>query len=152
MAQKKVILNAKKCAITRKPRIHGYLVNDNTATFKWCLHCDYMCFEHSYYGFKTYFANDDFIDIIKPQLDLYTSMKWAEVMKIKSNHKWEIQDIKDNELKQIYINAEIETAYQLCVPTGSIRHRLWGHRQDNVFYLVANDPEHDGYPVEKKHT
>lgn len=153
MAPKNVRLKGAKGAISREPRLDTKLVNNNATAFKWCLHCDYICFDHEYYGLSACFTNGEFINIIKPQLDLYARKTWAEVMGAnKSNHTWEVQDIRDNKLKQIYINMEIETAYQLCVPGGHGRHRLWGHRQDNVFYLVANDPDHQGCPVEKKYT
>jgi len=41
------------------------------------------------------------------------------------------------------------TLYQLKIPGGQGKQRLWGIRQENVFQILWWDPNHTVYPLNK---
>jgi hypothetical protein len=133
------------------PRIQGP-ITDNTQPFKWVIDGDYANFESKTFGLTSCFEDGAFNQCIYPQLKLYSNQTWGEILKNPHNHYMDIQNIISNELRDIYIKLEIETAYQLSVPIHNAKHRIWGMRGGQVFYLIADDPNHIGYKTHKKHT
>lgn len=127
-------------------------INDNSQVFKWAIDGSCANFTSEYFGLTCCFQDGTFVNCILPQLNQYSQKTWAEIQQNKHNHSFDITEITNNELQNIYIKLEIETAYQLCVPLDKSKHRIWGKREGPVFYLIANDPEHIGYPTSKKHT
>lgn len=153
MGKKSVRLKQNYSRALKVPRI-DITPADNTAFFKWCLHVDYANFYHDYYGLTNCLSNGDFATIIIPRLQEYSKKRWCEIANGRKSHchPLDVEKIPDNELQDIYSELKIETAYQLNIAGQGGTHRLWGMRQSDTFYIIANDPEHRGYPVKKKHT
>lgn len=135
----------------KSPRIQEQ-ITDNTKSFKWGIDGCCVNFTSATFGLTNCLQNGTFLNCIYPQLQQYSQETWAEVLKNKHNHNFDISEIPNNELQNIYITLEIETAYQLCVPIDNAKHRIWGKRDGQTFYLIADDPEHVGYPTYKKNT
>ena len=129
---------------------HPFPSNRNDM-FQWAVWGDKIDWEDPYYGFhvRKIFS---FAKKIKVSLDNYATMTWAAVDAKKSNHYTDIiqcsKSLRDR-LIQLMGEDAPETLYQLRL---SGTHRIWGKRVDSVFYLMFDDPKHQGYIAEKKHT
>ena len=96
-----------------------------------------------------------FFKIIKPRLDDFSSMTWAELQKRKSCHPMDVAKITSSSLqrlKVIFSDNIPETLYQIDIPGQGQKHRIWGKKDGNVFYLIWNDPNHKVYPTYMKNT
>ncbi|WP_428077743.1 hypothetical protein [Candidatus Avelusimicrobium alvi] len=119
--------------------------------FIWAFRCDKVDWEHPYYGFCVK-RIPQFIRSIKPKLDNYATMKWAEITAKESCHYMDTSRLSKGLISRIielFGENGPETLYQIRLDG---THRVWGYREDNIFYVMFNDPEHLGYPVGKKHT
>lgn len=119
--------------------------------FVWAIRSDKIDWTDSTFGFHEEVLNN-FTQTIKPKLDSYSSMTWNQVTTKDSCHSWDITDI-GKELKgrilELHKDNPPESMYQISL-TG--KHRIWGYKDKSIFYLMFNDPGHEGYKVEKKHT
>ncbi len=96
-----------------------------------------------------------FFKIIKPKLDNFSTMTWADLQSRKSCHPMDVERIAPNSLrrlKEIFSNDVPETLYQIDVPGQFGKHRIWGKKEGRVFYLIWNDPNHRVYPTYKRNT
>ncbi|MBP3514281.1 MAG: hypothetical protein J6J74_07390 [Elusimicrobiaceae bacterium] len=119
--------------------------------FLWAIRSDKIDWHHSYYGFSVR-RIPSFIRYIKPKLDEYTSMRWCEVEQKKSCHPMDAYVLSKNfldRINELFGEDAPETLYQIRLDS---EHRIWGYREENIFYVMFNDPKHQGYPVKKKHT
>lgn len=119
--------------------------------FLWAIRNDKIDWEHSYYGFSVR-RIPSFIRSIKPKLDEYATMRWCEVENKKSCHPMDASVLsKDflNRINELFGEDAPETLYQIRLDS---THRIWGYREENIFYVMFNDPQHKGYPVKKKYT
>ena len=126
------------------------LVPLNNGIFSWCIHSKLICWNSERFGFGSCLACDGFYKDIKTQLDSYSTMFWKDIIKKPHCHPFDLSTPGlDKELVNIFMAQEIETIHQISL---SNKHRIFGIKMEDTFYLVCNDPEHLGYPVEKKHT
>lgn len=136
-------LKAGKCA-------RSFLQPDKNV-FTWAIRSDKIDWSHPYFGFHEEVLNT-FCQIIKPKLDSFSSMSWYEVDKKKSCHPMDVIKVEKelkNRLVELHGESAPETLYQINLDG---THRIWGYKDNSIFYLLFNDPEHKGYRVSKKHT
>lgn len=129
----------------------SFLHEHNEQVFKWAIRSDKIDCNHETFGFNTE-VQSNFVHEIKPHLDNYTTMKWEDVKKRKSCHYFDVVDL-DKELQdrifELFEDTAPETLFQIRLNS---THRIFGYVENGIFYLLFNDPEHQGYAVEKKHT
>lgn len=136
---------------TKQEKVARSFLEPNKSLFVWAIRSDKIDWEHSKFGFNE-IVLDTFSKIIKPKLDSYCSMKWTEVDQKESCHPFDVVKI-DKELRdrllELHPQNTPETLYQIKLDS---THRIWGYREGSIFYLLFNDPLHEGYKVKKKHT
>ncbi len=119
--------------------------------FKWAVRSDIIDVEYEGFGFNVRLIKD-FLQKIKPRLDDYVTMTWDEMTRRKSCHAMDVDKIQEKmitRLEERFGENAPETLYQVDITT---QHRVWGIRKSDVFCLMWNDPLHQVYPVQKKHT
>ncbi len=87
---------------------------------------------------------------IIPKLQNYESMTWGEI-RGEGSHFIEVGKCSKEARKRLrYLKLDdSEHLFSLRV---SGRVRIWGRVQSSIFLILWWDPEHQVYPVEKKHT
>ena len=142
---------AKESILKDKEKHARVFLQPDENKFVWAIRSDKIDWTDSTFGFHTEVLNN-FTQTIKPKLDNYSSMTWNQVMTKDSCHSWDITDI-DKKLQErileLHKENPPESMYQISL-TG--RHRIFGYKDKSIFYLMFNDPGHEGYKVEKKHT
>lgn len=119
--------------------------------FVWAIRSDKTDWNHEYFGFNET-AMNQFCNKIKPKLDDYTSMKWVEVIQRQSCHTMNAENLEKplrDRLEELYGEDAPETLYQIDLDG---THRIWGYKNESIFYILFNDPDHKGYIVQKRHT
>jgi hypothetical protein len=91
---------------------------------------------------------------IKNKLNNIQSMTWEEIDRDKKyNHFVDSNKIEENAKKRLSeknIDADkIDNLYRFRL---SGRERVWGIREQEFFYLLWWDPQHQVWPSHKKHT
>jgi hypothetical protein len=97
-------------------------------------------------------SSKDIIKKVLSQLKNYESMKWSEILTKPHCHsikKSVICKEAIGRLKEIYMD-DIDDLFQL-VGTDQ-KCRIWGIRNNHIFYFLWWDPNHLVYPTEKKNT
>lgn len=147
--------NNKKTSIHTKPNkekvARSFLKEHNEEIFKWAIRSDKIDCQHSKFGFNES-VQDLFVRDIKPHLDSYSTMKWSNIQSRKSCHFFDVVDLdKEFQDRIIELFGEYgpETLFQINLNN---KHRIFGYVEDGIFYLLFNDPYHEGYKVKKKHT
>lgn len=145
----------KKTSIQNPPVIQkvarSFLQEHNEQIFKWAIRSDKIDCQHCQFGFNIDVQNI-FISKIKPHLDSYVTMKWEDVKKRKSCHYFDVVDLEkelQDRIFELFKDSAPETLFQIKLNS---KHRIFGYVEDGIFYLLFNDPQHQGYIVEKKHT
>jgi len=89
---------------------------------------------------------------IEKRLHEFERIRWSELTG--SSHSLPVNKIipkaQDRLLDLGY--SDYETLYQLDIKDGYGKQRLWGLRVENIFRILWWDPNHEIYPVEKRHT
>lgn len=148
MKKKSVRLSVPPTETSKVPRPFLQPLTDK---FIWAIRCDKIDWDHVYYGFGVHYIHN-FVRHIKPKLDKYSTMKWSEIIKRKSCHPMDVYRLNKEfieRIKTLFGEDAPETLYQIPLKG---THRIWGYRDGNIFYLMFNDPGHQGYLVRKKHT
>ena len=139
--------------VENQRKVASAFLKPDTNLFVWAIRSDKIDWEHPKFGFHKDVMNS-FIEQIKPTLDSYCSMTWSQIHTKPHCHSWDIKDI-DKELRdrlqELHSDNQPEFLYQISLDG---THRIWGYKdiEQSIFYLLFNDPNHDGCKVKKKHT
>ena len=86
---------------------------------------------------------------IRNRLGEFERMTWGEIGKKNQNHPIPVDKIANKAQKRLKeINLDfVENLYSLRITKQS---RLWGYRDNNMFYILWWDPEHTVYSSKKR--
>ncbi|MDI6790003.1 MAG: hypothetical protein Q8M92_06900 [Candidatus Subteraquimicrobiales bacterium] len=101
-------------------------------------------------------AQNGIVRDILSKLQDFETMTWAGLeaktgLKGKQNHLMPVDKIckeARDRLKKIKLD-DLDELYSFRL---SGMKRLWGKRENEIFYVIWWDPKHTVYPVQKKHT
>ena len=121
----------------------AHIKANNDAMFSFVVKSDFICMDNSYWGFH---FRSDFKQLryLSKLLDL-TSMTWRAVGQMKSCHYSECYKLEHDfkeKIQECHGESAPETLYQIRLMSG---HRIWGYRENDIFYVMFNDPEHKGW-------
>jgi hypothetical protein len=89
---------------------------------------------------------------IKDRLHEYEKTRWSELGA--SNHPLPVNKIISEAQRRLSElgYTDYENLYQFDIKNGNGKQRLWGLRIENIFKILWWDPDHEVYPVRKRHT
>lgn len=87
---------------------------------------------------------------IIPKLQNYETMTWGEI-EGKDSHFIGVGKCSKEARKRLE-ELELDDLEELFSLRMSGRRRIWGRLQSSIFDILWWDPEHQVYPIEKKHT
>ncbi len=110
--------------------------------FIWNFNLDYMNWNHKDFGWKKVNITKDFLTNITQNLYIkYNNKTWDEVDN--TNHCGAFKKGLNKQQKEVLkgkLDAEKQKKlYHICLDQ---RHRLYGYRDNGIFYVVLNDPDH----------
>lgn len=80
-------------------------------------------------------------------------MTWKDICKNNNSHTMRLNKIAKNAqtdlLEKLTNDYDLDSVFSLRL---SGKARIWGVREREAFYLLWWDPEHEIYPVTKRHT
>lgn len=148
-SKKQVVQSLK---LGKKEKIaRSFLSIHDEQQFKWAIRSDKIDCQHATFGFHED-VQKSFVEKIKPILDGYASMKWSEVRQKESCHSFDINKLEktlQDRTYELFGDNAPETLFQIRAKGA---HRIFGYEEEGIFYLLFNDPNHQGYIVNKKHT
>ena len=133
----------------KSPRV--FIKKNGENIFTWAVMSNFIDVSDDYWGFNMKKLRI-FYGKIWSKLNHYNSMTWDQIRGCRHNHPMDINVLsKDfiSRINTIFGENSPETLWQLDIDG---KHRIWGCRVENVFYVMFDDQQHKGYPVEKKHS
>ena len=142
--QKKRAYNPK---FDRTPRKLTDPISFDDTNFKWCVHNNYIDYDHQQFGWRKV-KIIHFLRKIVQLLQSYEGLKWHEVKRKPHCHPWGLDEIP----KECYSRLEerqidIEQLFQIGLGN---KPRIIGYKTRSIFYLMWYDPDHKFCPTKAK--
>jgi len=126
-----------------KTRLLPHVLPKNKDLFAFVIQSDCIDMDDEYWGFHLDRKLRDIAYLRK--LLSYRTITWRDMITMDSCHDMDFQDL-DRDFQVKILNKcgdnSPETLYQIRITQ---RHRVWGYRDNGLFYVMFNDPLHQGY-------
>lgn len=128
------------------------MINDDAQKFKWAIRSDKIDCKHKLFGFHKEIQKI-FIDKILPTLNDCSTMTWNKIQQNRHCHSWNdvsklSKEFRDR-ITELFGENGPETLFQISLGN---KPRIFGYKENGIFYLLFYDPEHKGRLVSKKNT